>query len=237
MYSAFAPEKRPRALDLFCGAGGATKGLQRAGFFVVGIDIKKQPRYCGDLFIQADALKPPVRLEDFDLIWASPPCQAYVNLSKQDGRHPKLIEPARQLLSGHLYVIENVEGAPLISPIRLCGSMFGLGVRRHRLFETRFVWSPQCHHSLQGDDIRAYYGKPGWMVCRRGGAQVQKKGRKPLLRGSVEQAPEDMGIDWMATWDELREAIPPDYAEFIGKAALAYLAQPPQRKSASGAGR
>jgi len=206
-------------------------GLHRAGFDVTGIDIKRQPRYPSfhDApyaqffhFIQADALRPPVRLENFDLIWASPPCQAYVKLAKKDGRHPELIEPIRELLAraNCPSIIENVEGAPLWRPIRLCGSSFGLGVRRHRCFEVSFpIMFPQCRHVLQGDDIRAYYGKPGWLVWTRGGAQVQKAGRKPLLRGSVDNAPADMGIDWMS-WDDLREAIPPVYSEFIGREAL-----------------
>lgn len=210
----------PLALDLFCGAGGASMGLYLAGFDVIGVDIAAQPHYPFP-FIQADALRPPVDLRKFDLIWASPPCQAYVPLAKKDGRHPKLIEPTRRMLrlAGRPFVIENVELAPLINPIRLCGSMFGLGVRRHRCFEyTGFMLEPECRHRMQGDDIRAYYGKPGWLVWSRGGAQVQKAGRKPLLRGSTDEAPRDMGINWM-TWDELREAIPPAYSEFIGRHA------------------
>jgi DNA (cytosine-5)-methyltransferase 1 len=108
------------------------------------------------------------------------------------------------------------------SPVRLCGSAFGLGVRRHRYFETTFpVMSYPCQHAMQGE-IRAYYGKKGWAAWTPGAAQVQKKGRKPLLRGSVDQAPEDMGIDWM-TWDELREAVPPAFTEHIGGYLMAAL--------------
>jgi DNA (cytosine-5)-methyltransferase 1 len=215
-----------RALDLFCGAGGASMGLHRAGFDLTGVDIKPQPHYPFK-FEQADAMEFP--LDGYDLIWASPPCQAYVNLSRKNG-HPKLIEPIREKLkkSKYLYVIENVVGAPLESPILLCGSMFGLNVRRHRLFESNFLTlTPGCRHELQ-DEIRAYYGKKGWLVwtpkfeqhITLGAANVQKRGRKPLLRGSVEKAPADMGIDWMQTWDELREAIPPAYAQWIGERAI-----------------
>src|SRR4051812_30803731 len=108
---------RPLALDLFCGAGGATKGLQRAGFHVTGIDIKPQPRYCGDFFILGDALRPMLNLAQFDFIWASPPCQAY-SLSSHSQRlggkvYPDLVEPTRELLARAPgpSVIENVVGA------------------------------------------------------------------------------------------------------------------------------
>lgn len=106
---------KPRALDLFCCAGGATKGLQRAGFHVTGVDIKPQPRYCGDAFLQLDALS--VRLDGYDFIWASPPCQPFSALRHMPTArtdHEDLIEPtrARLISSGVSYCIENVDGAP-----------------------------------------------------------------------------------------------------------------------------
>jgi DNA (cytosine-5)-methyltransferase 1 len=119
-----------RALDLFSGAGGATCGLQQAGFHVTGVDLKPQPNYCGDLFVQADALDylKGVDLSRFDFIWASPPCQAYTSLRHAPGRHRNadLIGPTRELLirSGLPWVIENVEGArdQLRDPVMLCGT-------------------------------------------------------------------------------------------------------------------
>ena len=208
----------PKALDLFCCAGGAAMGLRRAGFDVVGVDIEPQPRY-PFMFVQADALKPPFDLSRFDFIWASPPCQAYTRQGKK-GHHPELIEPTRAMLerSGVPYVIENVEGAPLINPTRLCGSMFGLGVRRHRKFEASFPLglTPPCNHS---GEIRAYYGAWGREAFR-----AKKPGNRDTLRGTVDRAPQDMGIDWM-TWAELTQAIPPAYSEFIGRAALQHIRQ------------
>src|SRR6266851_7296325 len=136
---------KPRALDLFCGAGGTTKGLQRAGFHVTGVDIKRQPRYCGDAFVQADALRPPFDLSRFDFIWASPPCQAFsastISHRLLGKEYPDLIAPVRLMLaeSGAVTVIENVVGAPIRPDIRLDGTMFeGLRVVRERWFECSF---------------------------------------------------------------------------------------------------
>jgi DNA (cytosine-5)-methyltransferase 1 len=154
---------RPRALDLFCKEGGATKGLQRAGFHVTGVDIEAQRRYCGDMFYQADALTFP--LDGYDFIWASPPCQAFTKLRHMPTarEHPDLIEPvrARLVASGVPWCIENVEDAPLGESgylIVLCGTMFGLQtadgraeLRRHRLFETSFSipLRPACQHGYR----------------------------------------------------------------------------------------
>jgi len=214
---------RPQLLDLFCGAGGAAMGYHRAGFDVVGVDIEPQPSYPFE-FVQTDAMTFP--LDGFDAIHASPPCQFYSNLKRRQ-THWRSIPPTRERLraGGLPYVIENISDAgwELDHPVRLCGSMFGLNVRRHRLFECSFpVMTQTCWHGGQ-DEIRAYYGKKGWLVWTPAAANVQKQGRKPLLRGSVELAPEDMGIDWMHSWDELREAIPPAYTEHIGGYLLASI--------------
>ena len=130
---------KPRLLDLFCGAGGAARGYQLAGFHVTGVDIAPQPRYAGDEFVQADAMTWP--LDGYDSIHASPPCQAYANVTAWRGLrddHPDLVAATRVRLeaAGVPWVIENVPEAPVRRDLLLCGSQFGLRVRRHRAFET-----------------------------------------------------------------------------------------------------
>ena len=129
---------KPRLLDLFCSAVGATAGYMRAGFHVTGVDIKPQPRYCGDEFHQADALTFP--LDGFDAIAASPPCQGYSVTRNFTARteYPDLLGATRVRLerSGIPWVIENVPGAPMRADFKLCGCMFGLPrLRRVRWFE------------------------------------------------------------------------------------------------------
>lgn len=134
---------RPVCLDLFCGGGGAAMGYWRAGFDVIGVDIAPQPRYPFP-FVQADALAPPFDLSGFDLIHASPPCQAHTPMSNRwrglgtlADERVDLIAPTRAMLeaSGVPWVIENVRGAPLRNAFTLTGEMFGLGVHRPRKFE------------------------------------------------------------------------------------------------------
>lgn len=212
---------RPRLLDLFSGAGGAARGYQQAGFYVVGVDIELQPNYCGDEFVQADALTFP--LKGFDAIHASPPCQAYSVGSHiwkgrlADDRHPDLVGPTRERLkaTGLPYVMENVVGAPLTNYVVLCGDMFGLGVKRHRLFETNFmVWNPPACRPGHPDFFVRVFG---------GGAKAKKTGRGfPKTNVVHALASEAMSIDWM-TRDELSQAIPPAYCCFIGKQLMSVL--------------
>ena len=207
-----------RLLDLYCKAGGASKGYQLAGFEVVGVDIKKQKRYPFE-FIQADCLelmKDMDFLRSFDVIAASPPCQTHSitqHLRNAQGRSTDkvdLIPQTREALiaSGKPYVIENVPGSPLINPIQMCGSYFGLKVRRHRRFESNLpiVGSP-CDHKSQGKPVGVY----GSMRD-----EIPKGGHTAK---SIEEAREAMGIDWMI-WGELVEAIPPIYTKEIGKQLL-----------------
>jgi DNA (cytosine-5)-methyltransferase 1 len=202
-------------------------GYSRAGFEVVGVDIKPQPRYPFE-FIQAEALEHTQawldaldRLGkpaswDFDAIHASPPCQAYSNLGSLNGNshdHPDLIGPTRELLeqTGLPYVIENVVGrAPLRHPFKLCGSSFGLRVWRHRLFETNWPMGmiPPCSHHEHGEPLDVTgTGGPGG------------RHRKPA---SLAEARNALGIDWM-TRAELSEAIPPAFTEWIGTQLMAHL--------------
>jgi DNA (cytosine-5)-methyltransferase 1 len=220
---------KPRLLDLFCGAGGAAMGYHRAGFEVVGVDIIPQPHY-PFAFEQMDALtylawvadRVYHGFRDFDAIHASPPCQAYSALNGlTTNEYPRLIEPVRTLLvrSGLPYVIENVVGAPLVNPIRLCGSSFGLGVRRHRLFEMSDppALVPTCAHYLQPEPLDVTgTGGPSTKPRTAPGGGLS---RKP---SSMAQASAAMGINWM-TRPEISEAIPPAYTEWIGRQLLAAI--------------
>jgi len=223
-----------RALDLFCCAGGATRGLQRAGFHVTGVDIEPQPHYCGDDFIQDDALGFGSKvLACWDFIWASPPCQGYTAMRHAPGARgaPKLIGQVRDLLvkSGRPYCIENVEDAAwaMLNPITLCGSMFGLGaqgcqLRRHRLFECSFaIDAPKHQH-----DSRPVIGVYGGHARRRASSAGGRGTRDVWEGGHKRAAAEALDIDWM-TLDELSEAIPPVYAEFIARNWLAQQRRAP----------
>lgn len=189
-------------------------GYYRAGFDVVGVDIKPQKKYPFE-FIQADAMT--FDLAGYDVIHASPPCQAYTRKSANWGRkrthwaaYPDLVGATRERLRdvSTPFVIENVVGAPLDAALMLCGSMFGLKIRKHRLFEANWALplapASCCHLGLynpwQGegrsaDKMRAAMGTP-WIPIS-GGAS-----RKAGYTG------------------DLFNAIPPAYTEYIGKSLL-----------------
>jgi len=214
---------KPYALDLFCCAGGASMGLHRAGFEVIGVDITPRKNY-PFRSVKADALTFP--LKGFDFIWASPPCQGYTSMRHAPGARgaPMLIEAIRARLekSDTLWCIENVEEAALAmrDPITLCGSMFGLGaqgcrLQRHRLFECNFpVEQPPCRH-----DSRPVIGVYGGHARRRAASAGGRGTRDVWEGGHRAAASKALGIDW-ATLMEMSEAIPPAYAEYIGKVAM-----------------
>jgi len=201
-----------RMVDLCCGAGGAAMGYYLAGFEVTGVDIAPQPRY-PFTFVQADALTFP--LDGFDVVHASPPCQAWTLAQRiRRNDHPDLITPIRARVSAAVvpYVIENVPGAPLHAPVTLCGTMFGgLRVYRHREFETSFPLTAPAHAAHPAP--LAKMGRPP-----RPGEFVHVVGN---FSGAA-YARQAMGIAWM-TRDELREAIPPAYTRHVGHTLAALL--------------
>lgn len=208
-------------------------GYHRAGFEVVGVDIEPQPHYPFE-FWQADALSvmrsmahwPNFsgelwRPSSYSAIHASPVCYLWSRMrdcrpGSRDGQ-PDLITPLRPLLdaTGLPYVIENVPGAPLLNPARICGTGLGLRVQRHRDFECSgfSVWSVPCSH-----------GSNPWNSAY-GAATGRKRRRVPVIgewRTPRRLQFEAMGIDWM-TLEELTESIPPAYTEHIGRALLAAI--------------
>lgn len=209
-----------RALDLFCGAGGASAGLAEAGFVVTGVDLQPQPNYLFGL-IQRDVLGlPPEWIRrDFDFVWASPPCQFATAYKRRPGHvapSANLIPATRDLLNraGVPYVIENVAGArsELLDPVQLCGSSFGLDVQRHRYFEAHGFTIPElpCDHASQ--------------LPRFPPATNRKNLRRTVEIGvwriPLEVQYEAMGgCTWM-TREQLSQAIPPAYAKHIGEAYL-----------------
>lgn len=221
--------RKPVLLDLFCGAGGCATGYHRAGFDVVGVDVKPQPRYPFP-FLQQEALwimdvlqgKGSIFpndgkrywLKDFAAIHASPPCQAY-SRSRNNGQHkpsPMLIPETRRLLekTSVPWIIENVEGAPLRFAVVVCGASFGLGVdgfdlSRHRLFESNhMLLVPPCEHR-RGRTIGVYGNGTNSWHRKKFGRNMSDRDKKKA-----------MGIDWM-TRAELTQAIPPAYCEYLGK--------------------
>lgn len=203
--------KEPKLLDLYCGAGGAAMGYHRAGFKdIMGVDNRPQPRYPFK-FVQADALEYlAAHGQEYDAIHASPPCQwgiwAAARWRNSGREYPDLVEATRRLLQGSLYIIEQPNRNALVNPKRLCGSSFGLRVIRHRFFETSFpvpiLACKGCRNAIK--EGRAY------TVAGHGGNSHGY--RLPDLWAA-------MGIDWM-TRNELTQAIPPAYTEFIGKSLM-----------------
>lgn len=221
-----------KCLDLFCGAGGAAVGLHRAGFDVVGVDIIPQPNYPFAM-ITGSALDQD--LNGYDLVWASPPCQAYSTMRTMHNsrHHQKLIPAVREKLQewGGCYIIENVGGAwrDLIDPVMLCGSMFGLEshgyqVRRHRYFESNLpLRAPaECQHKpntmgIYGAKVRdvrkekQHYAKP-----------KETRGRPAGVVLPSGWGIEAMGVSWM-TIKEACECIPPAYAECLGRQIIRHI--------------
>jgi len=196
-------------------------GYHRAGFDIIGVDIEPQPLYPFPMIV-ADMLNPPVRLKDFDLVHASPPCQRFSTATQATGTptdHPDLIAPVRTMLkdAGVPYVIENVEGAPLRPDLVLCGSMFGMQIRRHRVFELGgwMIWgAPSCRHNGQGRlvDVTGHAGGRG---------QTLRDGF-PIKWCDVDHARDVMGMPW-SDGRGCTEAVPPAYTEFIGRQLLEQL--------------
>lgn len=220
---------RPKLLDLFCGAGGASMGYHRAGFDVVGVDREPHPDYPFRI-VEADALSVLANIDElsqFAVIAASPPCQGYTTMSNRwrgnggaaDGWERLIAEVRHYLVAwGGPYVIENVPGArkAIRDPVILRGGMFGLGVDRPRLFETNMDLGPLPRNLGVTNPVGVHGKLDGRRLFTRKDGSIQRAAR------TLEEGRRAMGIDWME-WEDLTEAIPPAYTEFIGAQLIDHL--------------
>lgn len=209
---------RPVALDLYCHAGGAARGYHAAGFDIVGVDIEPMPEYPYE-FHQDDAVDFLRRHgHEFDLNHGSPPCYAYSNLNAYNHKeYPRLIAATRDAMieAGRPWVIENVEPAlsEMINPVTLCGTMFGLLMYRHRLFETSFPLVAPAHPRHE------------WLCTRNGYLPTPQRPFMSIHGGKhsrawQRKAAETMETPWITTIQGVCQAIPPRYAQYVGEAML-----------------
>ena len=223
-----------KLLDLFCGAGMAADGYSQAGFEVYGVDFKQQSNYPYP-FQKNDALeilKDISYLKTFDIIHASPPCQAHTrakhlrNAQGNKSKYQDLLTPTLDLLrkSGIPWIVENVPGAPgMQNAIIECGSSYGLKVRRHRLFMSDDIplEGSICNHKAQGKPIGVYHVMGD--TCKG----VSSKTGKLVIGGSTAKTLEEglwaMGVDRNITWNELKEGFPPAYTKHLGEQAKKWL--------------
>ena len=205
-----------RALDLFCCCGGAGMGLKLAGFSVTGVDITPDHVYPSSLnFVNADVFSLPLEyFDNFDFIWASPPCQHYTwgTRKNRHERFPDLVQRTRELLqkTGKPFVIENVVGAPLRKDLVLCGEMFSLRVIRHRIFEIHGFSIEQIKHKKHHPPLDKTHS---WYCCVAGHGGDS-------FSFSLNEWQKAMGIYWISDKKHLAQAVPPAYSKYIASSYL-----------------
>lgn len=205
-----------KLLDLFCGIGGASHGYALAGFDVTGVDRYPQDGYPYK-FIRADALEYLAdHIQEYTVIHASPPCQQFSKATPWTTRmsFPNYIPELRRMFHSYnkAYVIENVEGSPLINPMVLCGTMFGMRLIRHRLFESNLPLGAPEHPRHTGSVANGDY------VTVAGHGANNKKGNN-----GINVWKEVMEIPWAKYREDLAEAIPPRYTEYLGNQLMEWL--------------
>jgi DNA (cytosine-5)-methyltransferase 1 len=242
----------PKVLDLFCGGGGAAMGLYQAGFRdITGVDIQDMSDIYPFEFIQSNVFDLEIDFNEFELIWASPPCQGYCwgtkGFRNQGKEYPLLVPDTRNLLltSGKPYVIENVPGAPLRQDLMLCGEMFNLRIIRHRYFEIHDFVAPQLHHKphkrklYDGSAVGVWSGgyHPGYwgnkekqeIMKRKYYVSVAGHGSNKTGGSKLSLWQEVMEIDWINNKKILAEAVPPAYSRYIGSSFLQFIRGKGQR--------
>ncbi len=214
-----------KILDLYCGAGGASKGLKQAfpHAVIIGVDnvLNKRDEYPYSFrwsaIETAEGLYPGL-IKYADLIWASPPCQKYTYASKgarnKGKQYPDMMSFTRDLLlkSGKPFIMENVTTAPIRKDLILDGTMFNMKIIRRRAFE---IHGFKCEQPPKGKKIGTV----------KGGQYVTVAGHGGDGKASLKAWQDAMEIHWIKDKKSLANAVPPRYARYIGKQFKKHLIQ------------
>lgn len=203
-----------KVLDLFCGPGGASYGMNHGVNEVVGVDKEPQPDYPFE-FVKCDVFDLPMEFfEEFDFIWASPPCQGYIHTNKKKEGYERLIPKTRQLLynTRKPFVIENVPSEHIRQDLMLCGTMFDLKVLRHRFFEIEGFHVPRIKHLRH----KGMVATGDYVACYSGGfGNDRTRKRYDRINFTFQDMKEALCLDWVTPKSKITECIPPKYSEYI----------------------
>lgn len=230
-------------LDLFSGGGGAGEGYRRAGFNIVGIELNECVTHPEHQIIRTDAiaylkaLLDSGRIAKFRAVHASPPCQAYSRGALKSNHaigtvdYVQLVRTLLQRMHdefGIPYVIENVVGSPLYKHLLLAGPMFDLNVVRKRYFEfgpldlAKFIPQPSMPRLKPKIWVRSKHMSLGVRPVRKSQYCIVAGNGGDGFSRKLKDWQDAMGIDWLPR-EELTQAIPPAYTQYIGEHLRKYL--------------
>lgn len=231
---------KPRALDLFCCAGGTCAGLIQAGFEVWGVDIDPRcERFYPGHFICDDVFKLASRVEldgkrfldrYFDFVWASPKCQHFSAMTRIRGKaenHPNQIPATRELLDklGHPYVIENVPEAreSMHADLELCGLMFGQRLYRHRIFEIHgFPVVQPRHVEHAGQQEFSVVGR--LVSTKRNGGPERYQRMKAAWPEAMGITHIPLNVNMTDGQNMFSQAVPPCFSKYIAEQFMKWRA-------------
>ena len=232
----------PMVLNSFCGGGGSSEGVRRAGGVSVGLDSEPQADYARKFgeqtFVRGDATSWALLADlqkrfKFLGALASPPCQWYSRArGKSETTSLPLIPLTRDVLRSLFshWAMENVMGArPHMSEssVELFGQCFGRQVDRARLIESSFpVWLDECvkrpglelrYRTCLGQRRRwrrlDAFGRPEPVCCQGNIFAVQ--GKAPW-RCTADECSSAMGMDRdHMSFERLAQSLPPDYIRLV----------------------
>lgn len=156
-------QRRPIAVDLFCGAGGMSVGFEQAGFDVMlAVDRDAhhvathhrnfpygQSLMASVAELSGEDIRRLLGCQDVDLVYGGPPCQGFSNMGLRDSNDPRnsLVDHFCRVvgeLRPRAFVMENVPGMNSGDTV----PYFELAIKRLRTSGYRIAWPVQTLNAV-----------------------------------------------------------------------------------------